>query len=476
MSLNNNLYREILSPLDQFEIRDLISLDAPTVLAGKHTMWVKLSNSGELLKILILSHIWKYMSGWSNCSGIVTSQNIHESVMGYRGSKSGNLSVKEQRVDGSCTGALSPVLRCTLMGFERNYQVKIPSNLLFRRQYSTNKITRRTSSVGNSTSGIYVQRSPFGLEGVLREKDKLNLINPSFITGFMDGEGSFMVSVLKYPTFRTGWKVQARFVITQHERDIELIKNIQSFFTLKGIRGVNGGSSEVIGNVDPKGKDQVYLRVTSLEQITNVIIPHFDKYPLITQKKADFQLFKLVVNIMNNKEHLTTEGLDKIVSLKASMNKGLSKDLKEAFPNVIPFQRPIVKGETIKDPYWLAGFVTGEGCFHVRLRETPDNSKKYVELIFTVGQHIRDESLMKSLVDYLGCGRISVSKGAISYTCSKFSDITEKLLPFFHKHQVLGVKSKDFNSLSKISEIIKSKAHLTNEGFNQIREIKASFK
>lgn len=29
MSFNNNLYREILSPLDQFEIRDLISLNAP---------------------------------------------------------------------------------------------------------------------------------------------------------------------------------------------------------------------------------------------------------------------------------------------------------------------------------------------------------------------------------------------------------------------------------------------------------------
>jgi hypothetical protein len=52
-----NLNREIISPLNQFEIRDLLSLDAPTVFSGKqYTMWVKLSNSGDFLKVLILSY------------------------------------------------------------------------------------------------------------------------------------------------------------------------------------------------------------------------------------------------------------------------------------------------------------------------------------------------------------------------------------------------------------------------------------
>jgi NADH:ubiquinone oxidoreductase subunit 2 (subunit N) len=39
----------------------------------------KLSNSGEAVKLLVLNHIWKYMSGWTNYSGIVTSQKISES-------------------------------------------------------------------------------------------------------------------------------------------------------------------------------------------------------------------------------------------------------------------------------------------------------------------------------------------------------------------------------------------------------------
>ena len=70
---------------------------------------------------------------------MVISQMIYESIMGYRGSKSValNATVKEQRVDGSrCVKTRH--LRCTLMGFERNYQVKIPSKqIINKRLYSS---------------------------------------------------------------------------------------------------------------------------------------------------------------------------------------------------------------------------------------------------------------------------------------------------------------------------------------------------
>jgi len=45
------------------------------------------------------------------------------------------------------------------------------------------------------------------------------------------------------------------------------------------------------------------------------------------------------------------------VAIKASMNNGLSEELKAAFPNTIPVQRPKVMGGVIKDPRWVAGFV-----------------------------------------------------------------------------------------------------------------------
>ena len=62
---------------------------------------------------------------------------MNESEMGYRGSKSSAIAlVKEQRVDGSCFG-ISPKLRCTLMGGESRYQIKIPSNQINTKNFST---------------------------------------------------------------------------------------------------------------------------------------------------------------------------------------------------------------------------------------------------------------------------------------------------------------------------------------------------
>jgi hypothetical protein len=53
---------------------------------------------------------------------------------------------------------------------------------------------------------------------------------------------------------------------------------------------------------------------------------------------------------MSRKEHLTPEGLLKIVNIKASMNKGLSEKLQDVFPNVVPVLRPIINTPTIADP------------------------------------------------------------------------------------------------------------------------------
>lgn len=60
--------------------------------------------------------------------------------------------------------------------------------------------------------------------------------------------------------------------------------------------------------------NNVVYSVSSLEELTNIIIPHFNKYPLITQKRSDLELFKLAIEIMNNKEHNDIEGIKKVNS------------------------------------------------------------------------------------------------------------------------------------------------------------------
>ena len=106
----------------------------PVLWSGKSYLRDKLSNSGDTLKLMVPSNIRKIISGQNNYLGMVTSQKIKETAMGNRGSKSGIIPVKEQRVDGSYFENKSK-LRYTLMDYENNYQVKIPSKQIIHKQH-----------------------------------------------------------------------------------------------------------------------------------------------------------------------------------------------------------------------------------------------------------------------------------------------------------------------------------------------------
>ena len=85
-----------------------------------------------------------------------------------------------------------------------------------------------------------------------------------------------------------------------------------------------------VGSIYKLGSHSIQFRVFTVKDL-KVIIDHFDKFPLKTQKCADYKLLKKVLKLMQGKEHLTLEGLHKILAIKASMNLALSEDLKAAF-------------------------------------------------------------------------------------------------------------------------------------------------
>ena len=403
---------------------------------GFHSLLcLKLSNSGDFLKLLIPNYIWKTISGWVNYSCKVISQMMIEKEMENRGSKTiilepNSTIVKEQRVNGSYVNILA--LRYTLMGIERNYQVKIlsKSNIQWRGYISSSK--------------------PL-------EKNESNL-NPWFLTGFTDGEGSFIINIYRHNTCSTEWSIQLVFKIGLHQKDLALLEQIQSYFG--------------VGKISKHSSQSIEFRVQPINDLATVI-SHFDKYPLITQKKADFILWKEVVYLMNRKEHLTIEGLQKIVNLRASLNKGLSDKLEAAFPKILPIDRPSVLNQEIKDPNWLAGFTSAEGSFIIHIYKAKTKIGEAAKLVFQLTQHARDEQLMKSLIEYFNCGNISKTKDTFVYRVDKFSDIQNKIIPFFNKYKIQGVKLLDYIDFCRAAELMKNKAHLTKEGFDQIIKIKA---
>ncbi len=81
---------------------------------------------------------------------------------------------------------------------------------------------------------------------------------------------------------------------------------------------------------------------------------------------------------------------------------------------------------------------------------------------------------MNSFVNFFGCGKINQDSrsGAVYYVVQKLSDLTEKIIPFFDKYPLLGVKVKDFEDFKRVANLMKSNAHLTQPGLEEIREIR----
>ena len=158
---------------------------------------------------------------------------------------------------------------------------------------------------------------------------------------------------------------------------------------------------------------------------------------------------------------------------KASINKGLSDSLKLAFPKVTQTEKLMVKDNKIPDPQWLAGFSTGEGCFYIKITKSSHSKQGfYIQLIFQLSQHSRDESLMRSLISYFNSGNVFKNQDTYIYDVSKFSDLNSKIIPFFNENKILGIKSEDYLNWCKVAELVKEKKHLTKDGLDQIIKIK----
>lgn len=154
-----------------------------------------------------------------------------------------------------------------------------------------------------------------------------------------------------------------------------------------------------IGRIYEKDSFITY-QVNSIKDLNKLIISHFNKYPLITQKQSDFLLFKNIVELMNKGEHLTQNGIIKIIKLKTSLNNGLSENLKLNFPSIIKIKRPKVILPLNLDYNWIAGFFSAEGCFLINIRKALDHKINYsISLRVSVNQHNRDKLLLESLIN-----------------------------------------------------------------------------
>jgi hypothetical protein len=129
----------------------------------------------------------------------------------------------------------------------------------------------------------------------------------SYISGYVDGEGCFTVSISPRPTLLAGWEVRPSLSVSQNGDRAEVLLLIQQYFGC--------------GRIRPDRSDRtVKWETRSLEPIRANVIPHFEQYPMLSGKQRDFERFADICERMARGEHRLRSGLVEIVRLAGEMN------------------------------------------------------------------------------------------------------------------------------------------------------------
>lgn len=143
----------------------------------------------------------------------------------------------------------------------------------------------------------------------------------SYISGYVDGEGCFTISFSRREKMSTGWEVKPSFSVSQNEERAQVLKLIQEYFNCGSIRRDYGDKT-------------LKFETRNLQNLVTKVIPHFCKFPLLSDKQKDFEIFSKVCNLVAQKKHLNSEGLKVIVDLAFQMNpSGKRKYSKEIILN-----------------------------------------------------------------------------------------------------------------------------------------------
>ncbi len=135
----------------------------------------------------------------------------------------------------------------------------------------------------------------------------------AWLAGFVDGEGSFLISIFRNKTTKSGWQIFPEFVITQGAKSLVTLGKIKDYF---------GCGQVFINRRNDNHHEPIYRYcVRSLKDISEIIIPCFERNPLRTAKKEDFKKFKTVVEMMIKHRHLIKKGWNKIQKISLTMNR-----------------------------------------------------------------------------------------------------------------------------------------------------------
>jgi hypothetical protein len=127
-----------------------------------------------------------------------------------------------------------------------------------------------------------------------------------YVAGFVDGEGSFNVPIRREHDRGMPWRIGLSFNVSQIGPAAPSL-----------LRSVFG-----VGTVRGRGDGVFYFEVTQPAALEDAVFPFFDTFPLRTPKVDDLAVFRQITSLVRSGRHLTPDGFEEILTLRAPMNRG----------------------------------------------------------------------------------------------------------------------------------------------------------
>lgn len=284
--------------------------------------------------------------------------------------------------------------------------------------------------------------------------NKIYILSLEYILGLFEGDGSIYIQLKPNSTHKTGKQVILNWDIHQHAVDKDLLQAISIYL---GCGKVEIGRK--VGNPDT----WVYrFRISNQKDIINILLPILKSDSMLLNKREhDKNLFLEVCNLIQNKEHITIEGQEKIINITSNLSHKLNLENKLMLSDT-----PNVN----LNKHRITGFTDAEGNFSFNLySKKEDSNKTYVNFTFSITQENTEIKFLTNLVTFFNCGQVYTgNEGQGRYYVSNRNDIINKIIPFFESNKLQTIKQYSFLKFKKALEICTNNKPLLQNNIDEL--------
>lgn len=292
-------------------------------------------------------------------------------------------------------------------------------------------------------------------------------LSPDYISGLTQADGSFFCSIKIAPKHLFGIQFQPKFTITADFDSKFILESIQSYFNCGNI------------TINTK-KHTAEFGVVRLTELYNIIIPHFNNYPIFCAKYHAFKLFSKIVTALFNKEKRNIQERRELLKLALSMNITTNRKIEtidklftilgvdeEASEFLAQRNKDIIEKilllnseKIIVSNNFISGFIDGDGSFFISFQINGE-----IKTGFNITNDLFSKPLLEIVKQKIGnIGSIREgTKKELVYTVTGLNQIVDFLIPFIDKHPVFSEKSNHYVKFRTISIMLKRENPLNLE-------------